>query len=274
MRIHLTTTLGIATGLALACNSAYGQFAYANRDVLLTFHQTGSPDLIVNAGSVSSFVNLALSSPGSTISISQYNATQISTAFSSLSGVSWSAMSAVPSGTGDASAPDNTVWLTNPRFDINVQTTPFQQKTASTQSSWRSKVLSVAGVNSTVGAIGYSAGTALDPVSNTSTALIIPSDSPSSYSQIAGLTGNLGGTFGQGTIENTTPSGFTGVTRSDFYQLKPGSGNGQYLGYFEFGANGKASFTSVPEPGTWALMTLGGVALLRRRLTGVFTKQS
>jgi hypothetical protein len=89
-----------------------------------------------------------------------------------------------------------------------------------------------------------------------------------SYSLNIGANGDFAGTF-QGNIENTTPAGFLtngAPVRSDFYQLKPGSGSGTYLGYFQLGNNGSMTFTTVPEPATWAMLACGAAlfAAIRR----------
>ena len=72
--------------------------------------------------------------------------------------------------------------------------------------------------------------------------------------------GNLQGTF-QGSIENDTGLSFIGgaVSRSDLYELRPGSGDpaGAYVGSFELLANGDLIFMPVPEPSGFALLAVG-----------------
>jgi hypothetical protein len=72
--------------------------------------------------------------------------------------------------------------------------------------------------------------------------------------------GNYSGKF-QANVENNTGTGFTGVSRSDLYELTPGTGAGAYLGFFELSAaTGDMSFTPVPEPAMYGLFA--GLGLL------------
>ena len=174
-------------------------------------------------------------------------------------------LGAVRPGQGDASAPQNTLWLTRARDDVNTPSTPWARKSNSAQSQVSSVINGIAGNGSIAGAKLWSAGTPLDPISNTSRAVIIPSSDPNSYTALAGLLGNLGGTFGQGSVENTTPAIFASSTRSDLFEILPGSGRANYKGYFEFRTDGTTVFQSVPEPGACALALVGGALLLASR---------
>jgi hypothetical protein len=82
----------------------------------------------------------------------------------------------------------------------------------------------------------------------------IPSGDGDNADGSLGALGNYLGTF-QGDVENTTPADFDSAglpSRSDFYELQPGSGPGAYLGYFEFGTDGSMTFhgpsSTLPAP--------------------------
>jgi len=99
----------------------------------------------------------------------------------------------------------------------------------------------------------YASGIPADATTNTATAVTIPASSIycGGYSGL-GILGNYLGTF-QGVVENTTPAAFTYGTapsRSDLYELQPGSGPGIYRGYFELGTDGSMTFTAgyYPSP--------------------------
>jgi hypothetical protein len=76
----------------------------------------------------------------------------------------------------------------------------------------------------------------------------------------------LGSTNGV-SFETTSGSGLS----LDLYQLVPGSGNAQDLGYFTLASNGGLTFTAIPEPSAYAALlgaaALGLVAIRRRRQT-------
>jgi len=98
---------------------------------------------------------------------------------------------------------------------------------------------------------------------NTATAVTVTNNFNSppgvSYKLGIGPAGNFSGTF-SGNAENTTPSGFASLgqpIRSDLYELQPGSGQGNYLGYFQLNTDGSMFFSAVPEPSSTALMAAG-----------------
>ena len=252
--IALLATAALSGAASLQAQS----FNYADRDLMLVFAQTGSPNLEVDIGSVLNYVNAA---PGTILNITQYTVSQLNSAYPGLGNLNFAVIGAVRPGAGDATYPQNTLWLTAPRANVNTTALPWVSKSNSGQSIVSSTINGIAGNGSIAGSKPWSAGTALNPISNTSTAVIIPSSDPNSYTQLAGLVGNLNNTFGQGSIENTTPSVFSGLIRSDFYQMVPGSGNGVLKGFFDFHSDGTTTFTAVPEPGSVALL-LGGLGLL------------
>jgi len=57
----------------------------------------------------------------------------------------------------------------------------------------------------------------------------------------------------------------TGVVRSDFIELLPGSGADTDLGYFDFHPDGTVTFTpAIPEPSAAILSLIGAVLLAPR----------
>jgi uncharacterized repeat protein (TIGR01451 family) len=242
MKSQIRSILFAAAALFLGQSALHANiFTYNNGDVLLVFRQPGQPNLEVNLGPVSQFIN---ASPGSQITITNFDSTQLQAAYSSVAALNWAVISDVR-GAPVYSLPVNTLFLTNPRTNATTQTTPYNEGSTFAQASVGSVISSIAGYSSTVGAIVWSSGTPANAISNTLNVVIIPESDSSSYTSIAGSAGGLGGNFNQGDIENLTPNPFTnGVTRSDLYELEPGSSPGTYLGYFEFDPDGAVSFTA------------------------------
>lgn len=275
MKSTTMNTRLVRTAMAGLAFAAFGEmqaqsFAFANNDLLLAFRRDGSPNLEVNIGSISAYRGAA---PNSSFTLTGYTATQLTTAFTSLNSLSWAVLGASRVGATPTDVPANTLWVTRPRTIPTDETVPFNSRSSSSQSSVSSKIFGIAGINAIAGAKPWSAGTALDAIHNNATSVMIPEADPSSYTALAGKLGNLGGTFGSnyggGGVENTTPSAFTaGYSASDLYEIQPGSGQATELGTFRFYADGSATFTAVPEPGTYAAMFAGGLvvfAFLRKR---------
>ena len=250
MKPHILFSSSLVAGALLlgAQPLRAAPFNYNNGDVLLVFWQAGQPNLEVDIGPVSQLIN---ATPGSIITFTgsgtnQFSLTQLNAAFSSYASVNWAAISDVR-GASVYGLPVNTLFLTNPRSNISTLTSPYTSYTTFQQGSIGSIISTVAGYLSSEGAIPWSSGTPANAISNTANVVIIPDGDSSTYVSIAGTAGSLDETFNQGDIENQTPSPFTsGATRSDFYELKPGTGAGVYLGYFEFDPNGTLTFRASP----------------------------
>ena len=242
MKSQIRSVLFLAAALFLGQPALPGGvFTYNNGDVLLVFRQPGQPNLEVNIGPVSEFID---ASPGSQIVITNFSSAQLQAAYSSLSALNWAVISTIR-GASVYSLPVNTLFLTNPRTSAATQTTPYNEQSTFQQASVGSVIATIAGFGSTEGAVVWSSGTPANAISNTPDVVIIPESDPSSYTTIAGDAGDLAGNFNQGDIENLTPSPFSsGSTRSDLYELEPGSSPGTYLGYFEFDPDGTVSYTA------------------------------
>ena len=220
--------------LASAAAVTAGPLTYSTRDLMLGFRKVGgTSNLEVNLGQASLYYG---ATPGSTFAITGFSPSQLTAAFgASYANVSWSVSGAM--NVADVNAPRNTLWLTAPRTDTSIQSTPWNTASITTQGNTVSPVLSV-GNN----AAGYSSSIA-PGANNTATAVLIPDGNAQSYHSFVLDNGDFGGF--QGNIENTTPIPFTGATftRSDLYQLKP-NGTPTLLGYFDLLANGTMTFTA------------------------------
>jgi hypothetical protein len=257
MKPYILFSSALAAGALLLATQPLraAPFNYIDGDVLVVFWQAGQPNLEVDIGPISQFIG---ATPGSIITFTgsgsnQFSLTQLNAAFPSLASVNWAVISDVR-GASVYGLPVNTLFLTNPRSNISTLTSPYTSLTTFQQGSIGSIISTVAGYQSSVGAIPWSSGTPASAVTNTANVVIIPSGDSSSYVSIAGTAGTLAGNFNEGDIENQTPSPFTsGATRSDFYELEPNTGAGVYLGYFEFDPNGTLSFRVSPTLPTYKL---------------------
>jgi hypothetical protein len=232
-------------GLCAPEQSAQAQgFTDTSRDLILTFRKTGfdggtvgSVVFEVDIGQASIYDNVA---PGSSIPITAYSATsQLGTLFDSLDDLSWSVGGCVPNAgdSGDPSIPTQTLWATEPRQNPSVQASPPWSRAGSfTQGQADSKINSILDNAAT-----WAATAAPDSVTNTATAVAIPTGNPYNANASLGGGGNYLGTF-QGDVENTTSSTNASPSISDFYRLEPGSGPGTYLGYFQLNTDGTMTF--------------------------------
>jgi hypothetical protein len=226
--------LVIAAGIS---NVTWAGFQYNPRDLIIGIRQDGgSFELAVNAGQVSTYYSLA---NGTTVTIANLSQYQLTNAFPDLNNLYWSAAADVRT-TGDATYPLNTLWVTRPRDDFNTQTTPWNRQSQFAQGNSASKIDGIAN-----GAVTYGNQVPSD-AKNTATGIILLAGDPTAYSTFIGANGNYNNAF-QGDVEYSTAPDFQDAgtaARADFYQLKPGTGAGTYLGYFEFKTNGVLTYTS------------------------------
>jgi len=234
------------TGSSALVQSAHAQFTDTSRDLILTFREPGGLSVLeVDVGQASIYYS---ATSGTSIPITAYSATsQLLPLFGGVDGLSWSVGGCVPNAgdSGDPSKPKSTLWVTEPRQDPNVQASPAWSRAGSyTQGQADSKINSILDNAAT-----WAATAAPDSVTNTPTAVGIPSGNVYNANGSLGGAGNYLGTF-QGDVENTTPFDFDSAgapSRSDLYELQPGSGPGTYLGYFELATNGFMTFHG-PSP--------------------------
>ena len=205
-------------------------------DLLIGFRQTGGvQEIIVDAGPVAQFYS---ASPGTTVAVSGYNLGQLTNVFSSLDGLSIFAAAAVRAD-GEDALPLQTQWVSRRRADSETPSNPWLRQSSFSLATSASRISSIG-----TGAFTFSSGNAAGP-NNTATAVVLPSNLSSGLTANIG-SGNLKGTF-QGNIESTTPVDFletNGRLRFDLHEIRPGSGPGVYLGYFEFRVDGSLRFTA------------------------------
>jgi len=223
-------------------------FAYSPGDVLLCFRKSngGTYDLVVDAGPVSTFTNLA---PGSKLVLNpaKYTAGQLGV-LGGTNNLSWTVFAYY-----DASAPpawQNTVYMSDPWPDAVTQPDPWARASASSQSVLISYLASVLnGATNYVNTTNASSATA---------SLVPESVSTTPYNSYKNAinppNADFHGTF-QADPEQSTGPTFTGggvPVRADFYQLTPYAGfpapNGVYWGYFEFATNGVMTYTAGSPP--------------------------
>ena len=266
--------MAAASGLAAVAASAQ-TFSYSSRDLVAEFRRTGSSDLTIDLGSIDTFTAL---STGQTISLSsRYDiSTQLLATFSNLDSLTFSVIGTHKFGLVNATEPQYTTWLTSPRTDPAIQTTPPNRYATSATQGLQSAVGGILGDGGTKGALVYASSASYPPSS--STAIVIPTtgtDAVNSYTSLYTGTGGLKSKVNSPGIENTTPVNFSssgGVVRSDLYEYLPGtpSGKASYLGAFSLDSSGVLSFTAVPEPSDYGLactaaLFAGAIALRRHR---------
>lgn len=239
-----------AVFLAAVGSASAQTFDYNSKDVLVCFRNTNSAvnDLVVDAGSISTFTNLAV---GQTITISEITATQLA-ALGGTNKVAWSVL-----------ADDQTqlphfrnLWVTRPRSSYGTQTSPWAAQSLSTQGS-------AGGQIEGIGEDAISIGLNLPGGANNSANVLVEPESGNNqsgngcYAYYVGANGNL--VSFQGVVEQTTAANFTTSgqnVRADFYQLLSTNSNPsfnqsppvKYLGYFEFSTNGVLTYTAGPSP--------------------------
>ena len=238
------SVLGAAAMLLSALTQVQANtFGYTNGNVMICFRlsPSGSKDLIVDAGPISYFTNLA---PNTKVNITAYTGTQL--AQLGTNDLAWSAWAYYDT-TASPTSLRNTIYMTSPRDDLNTQTTPYYCDTYSGQGTTISKLITIS-----AGAVNNANYSGL----NSSTA-VLESDSYNQNNSAVSYSIGLGNyldfhqTF-QAAPDQYTPDDFTtgGVpVRADLYWLAPAYGepDAKFLGYFELSTNGMMSYTAYPS---------------------------
>ena len=243
--------LGAAAWLLAASTQVQANtFGYTNGNVLICFRKAdptthnslGGNDLVVNAGPIAYFTNLA---PNTKVTITSYTGGQLGQV--ATNSIGWSAWAFFDESLG---ATPNTLFMTKPRASLNIQTTPYAIKSHNSYGY-------------VIGDLGPIVKGAMDNANystSNSPLAVLESDSwnegeGSSLSYFSGL----GPTFDfyasfQADPEQYTAANFTtsgSPVRADFYWLYPSSApnlKATFLGYFEMSTNGVMTYTAYPSP--------------------------
>ncbi|NBU29677.1 MAG: hypothetical protein EBS42_16140, partial [Caulobacteraceae bacterium] len=207
---------------------------------LLTLRQDGAAnEVVVNLGSVDRFYSAAVGSrtvlaelpPGSMVTGGSVGT------FNTLDGVRLSVLGAVRA-TATDERPLQTLWATRPRVQDAVIASPWARRSQSSLGLSAAKVANI-GVNAAARAAAAEPGPR-----NTATLVAYSSTLPGGLGANLGTAGNLSATM-PGTVEAVVPAGFasgSGTLKADFFEVRPGGGDSQYLGYFELSADGTLAF--------------------------------
>ncbi|MGC3960027.1 MAG: hypothetical protein QM813_19490 [Verrucomicrobiota bacterium] len=258
----LRSVAAVVGGFALFTGAvSAAPFVYTSGDLVLTFRRTGNAsDYVVNLGKVTGYNQLPA---GTTLVVTNLSGAQLSSAFAAdYNDLKWSVAAASRPDNPVAGYPLQTLWVTRPRSEAVIQSSPWLRKSTASQGN----------VSSQIGAVGGNAASASSLLgagaNNTVTGVVIPVSHYYNVSTPIGAAGNYAGNF-QGNVETVTASDFVdepaNVSRADFYELQPGSGNppATYLGYFELKPDGSLTFstpsTLPPAPTITSIVRAGGV---------------
>ncbi len=238
-------------------------FTYKDSDLCLGFRKvtpySDNNQVVVNIGQASTYVNAAI---GTTLPVSAFSASQLaSPTFASLNNLSWSVFGwfTVPSANYPG-YPAYTLWLTVPRTDNAVRSADANRYGATFQSITKGKMVSIF-LNAAF--VSHDIGTSTAYNTATFVRESIATYPTHLYSVwmgdlLDGTTGTLNDTWPDNNLEITTPGAFSGVVRSDLYEVRPlddghggmvvdphtgTTGLAYYVGYFEFNSNGTITFT-------------------------------
>ena len=239
MKKTLLTALLALAGLT---GSVHAQVAAAYGDLILGFRATSGTgqnvNLEVDLGSITLY-----SSATSTITISKLAAADIS----SIYGPNWATRTDLYWGivgttsrtaTGPGGQPVDTLWATKPEATAGTQNTiPWARGSASAQSVGAAAIEPLF-----INAPGSLNGHVVTTNSTNSAAINATLSGSYSNQDVVVQAGESFAYFNP-TVDNTTNFGSVSYRVSDLYELRPGSGNGTYLGSFGLTAAGTLTFS-------------------------------
>ena len=232
-------------------------FTGGNGDLVAGFRKTGayqgSYELVVKLGSLTNFLAMPA---GTTTSITNYSASQLSAAFSDYNNLQWSVSGMVSGGPGYtwSGFEQSTIWYTLPRAVAGMQTSPLGRQSVTTQGTTKSKIQGFINGANTI-STGQSTGPNNGPVLVRETIATANNyDYAFFVENSAGNTalGDFSGTMPT-SVENVTPASFSSAVVSDLYQSVPqtftdpttgtNDGPAYYVGYFTLNTDGTMTFT-------------------------------
>jgi hypothetical protein len=260
MKQILTKALLASASVALFAQGAYANTAFPNEDVVLSFRESGDPDLQINLGSVSTFLttqsdinlsSIVASYGGSYTTVSSL----IDQVFGSASGVTWAASAYNVDGSGNTDA----VWTTNPGANSPALNEASLGSASGYISSYAGKLASAA--TGTPGILISTGSGSSRTVYAASSANTLSGGYTSDYSHLRSTLG----------FSSESTIGSTGSTSAAFYEFDPSVTGSQAPldGTFVIGSDGSAFYdvtpVAAPEPAMYGVLAGFGLLALSLR---------
>ncbi len=240
--------------LALTTASA-APVTYAAGELFLGFRAGGgtgaTKDYLVNIGAASQFTTATAATPvvtGGAIATDLANATTLfGSGWNNRADVFWSISGTTGFSAGANGDPAKTLYATAPRLLPGTQTLPWSRESDSSQGVTNTKMRGMS-----------EAFAGKESTANSPKAIIQTATSANSYAsyQPGGTLANAGPAPGisfnafNPSVENTFDPDRGGAAGSvlDFYRMTPGTGNGEYLGFFVIDSSASVTFYPKTTP--------------------------
>jgi hypothetical protein len=240
-------------------------FTYETADLCLGLRKVGSSvdadqdEVVVDIGQASNYVNMSI---GSTITVPNISASQLSGSFVGYASIQWS-VTGYYLGDTYPNYPTETLWLSVQRPGASVQSAALIRESTSVQQTIKPNITDILG-----GAKAIS--TQLGASNQFNTPYLVRESLQQQGSLVDDLLdynlddpgepgfADLKGTWGEGSLESTNPVSFSSSEYLDLYEVRPltdshgnlivdphtgTNGPAYYLGYFQFTPGGSLSFT-------------------------------
>jgi hypothetical protein len=258
----------LLAALALAGTLQPGRaqvFTYRTADLCLGIRKVGSyidadqDELVVDIGQASNYVSMSV---GSTITVPNISASQLSGSFVGYADIQW-CVTGYYLGDTYPGYPTETLWLSVERPSATVQSAALIRESTSNQQTIKPNITDILG-----GAKAIS--TQLGASNQFNTPYLVQESLQQQGSLVDDILdynlndpgepgfADLKGTWGEGSLEATNPVSFTSSEYLDLYEVRPltdsqgnlivdphtgTNGPAYYLGYFQFTPSGSLSFT-------------------------------